>query len=478
VFYNFGNIHRHVGLRAIGMLRMAKMKRFVIRDTREISPFNQPARELNVLNKPLWLAQRDALSDYCDAEFNIEGLDDLPSTPEEIVVHRDNLYFDQPFIRSFIEKARKKNYPCRVAITAQDAAFKTYALPLSRQVYPVARVRNENGNTGYMREGRTREEVDHYLMDLYYFPRGYRPDEPISTIEMDLGGKEVGYYSVPDYMSNLGQLGHFVTERTIIAVENWVHLFFANVPMGIFSTGYRFELLQGQSNFYLLRVLMRSLIEQTQLLGCSELVHIGRNCSINPSAVIQGPAYIGDNCTIGPGVVIQNCYIGNNVNIDQGVQLMLSVVGDGCFLPFRSALYLTVLMEHCIVAQNTCLQMCVVGRGSFIGAGSTFTDYNLLPKPLEVEAIDGKMERVGQVVLGSCVGHNCRIGSGMVIYPARSIESDVMLFAKQDRRIIRKSVSFEESDHHDLRPEIARLHKQKFPRKVEGAGETVFLDEW
>ena len=61
---------------------------------------------------------------------------------------------------------------------------------------------------------------------------------------------------------------------------------------------------------------------------------------------------------------------------------MLSVVGDGSFLPFRASLYRSVLMEGCMVAQNSCLQMCVVGRGSFVGAGNTFTDFLLVDKPM------------------------------------------------------------------------------------------------
>jgi carbonic anhydrase/acetyltransferase-like protein (isoleucine patch superfamily) len=76
--------------------------------------------------------------------------------------------------------------------------------------------------------------------------------------------------------------------------------------------------------------------------------------------------------------VIENCIIGDNVNISQGCQLMLSVVGDGTFLPFRASLFMTTIMENSLVAQNTCLQMCVVGRNTFIGAGSTWTDFNLL----------------------------------------------------------------------------------------------------
>jgi carbonic anhydrase/acetyltransferase-like protein (isoleucine patch superfamily) len=454
---------------------MAKVKKYIIPDDTHIDPFNEPARELNVLNKPLKLAQREVLAPYCDAEVTIESLAEIPPHDEELLVYRDNLYFDAPFIKDFLAAARQLGLPCRVAFKPGDNAIRTYAVPLSRHVRPVYR-RTPTGRL--IRDSRDRDELLHYELDMWYFPHGYRPGEAVQPLFMSTDCRDYGYYTVPDYMSDQNDLRHFVTKRTIISIESWVHLFFANVPLGIFSIGHRFEVRQQTSNFFQLRVLLRALIEQAQVLSCSELVKIGKNCVINPTAVIQGPTIIGDDCVIGPGVVIQNCIIGNNVQIDQGNHLMLSVIGDGCFLPFRSSLYLTVMMESSIVAQNTCLQMCVIGRNTFIGAGSTFTDYNLLPKPLQVATSSGQLENSGQVVLGSCVGHNCRIGSGMVVYPGRSIESDVILFAKPDRRVVRKNIRFDESDHHDLRPQIAKLHKQKYPRRVDGTGEEALLETW
>ena len=83
-------------------------------------------------------------------------------------------------------------------------------------------------------------------------------------------------------------------------------------------------------------ILGKAIYEGCQILECSELVKVGRNCVIDPHAIIHGPTTIGDNVTINAGAVIENCIIGNNVNISQDVQLMLSVVGDGAFLPFRA----------------------------------------------------------------------------------------------------------------------------------------------
>ena len=130
---------------------------------------------------------------------------------------------------------------------------------------------------------------------------------------------------------------------------------------------------------------------------------------------------------------------------------MLSVVGDGTFLPFRAALFMTTVMDNSMIAQNTCLQMCVVGRNTFIGAGSTFTDFNLIPT--SIRALDGKdrLSISNRPVIGSCVGHNCRVGSGMIVYPARTIESDVVLVASDKRLVIDRDVRFEDSDHFQMR---------------------------
>lgn len=144
---------------------------------------------------------------------------------------------------------------------------------------------------------------------------------------------------------------------------------------------------------------------------------------------------------------------------------MLSVVGDGTFLPFKSALFMTTVMDNSMVAQNTCLQMCVIGKNTFIGAGSTFTDYNLIPAPIRAMDGNNELKNSNRPVIGGCVGHNCRIGAGMIIYPARTIESDVVLAASNERRVIDKNIYFKDSDHHKLR--LGHLHMTPYHQKEE-----------
>lgn len=416
------------------------MLKITLQDPRIIPPFNEPARDLRIQNKPLWLAQRDALAPYTDHEIEIPFGEPLPIISEPCIVHRNNLYFDAAYLAEFLRQAQKRQTASQAAFSLEDAAFREHALPLS----------NSYTCTGEL-----------YLADFWYFPKG--PQEIAEPLVIDLQAREVGYYHVPTYMAQeQGDLVFQVPLRCLIAIDSWVHLFVADIVFGLFSRGARFEEKLGKEPFYKLRILARALYEGRQVLECSELVRVGRNCVIDPHATIHGPTIIGDNVTINAGAVIENCTIGDNVNISQGCQLMLSVVGDGAFLPFRSALFMTTLMDNSMVAQNTCLQMCVIGRNTFIGAGSTFTDFNLLPLPLRARDAYGQLRPANRPVLGSCIGHNCRLGAGLIVYPARMIESDSVLYASRTPRVIDRDVHFENSDHHQLKQ--AALHPRRYSR--------------
>ena len=423
------------------------MRKIILEDQRNIDPFNEPARELRVLNKPLFLHQRDVLLSYCTGrELPVKSLDQLPRSAlderVETLVHRDNLYFDEHFIAEFVKRAKESGKACQVAFSPDDKAIKNHARFLQKGI---------------------RKEGDHYVADLWYYPHGLEARARPLVIETE--PYEVGYYRVPTYMApEQGEIVYYLPTKAFLSIEHWTHVFMASVPFGIFATAARFEREASQSILFKLKVFLRALVEGKQFLSSSAAVQIGRNCTINPSALIQGPTIIGDNVTIGAGAQVIHCIVGNNVNIMEGCQLMLSVVGDGCYLPFRSALFMTAVMENSIIAQNTCLQKCVVGRNSFIGAGTTFTDFNLIPKPMRA-FFEGELQSVGTEVMGGCVGHNCRLGSGLIIYPARTIESDTVLFASPERRVIAKNVTYEQSDHHKL-PGGTKIHPRLYDPQI------------
>jgi carbonic anhydrase/acetyltransferase-like protein (isoleucine patch superfamily) len=424
------------------------MLKIILPGRRPIPPFNEPARDLRIQNKPLWLAQRDVLAPYTHRELELTAGARLPQIHEPCIMYRDNLFFDEAYIEAFLQEAQRRNKPARAAFSPNDPAFREHCLPLSSAYTPAGEL---------------------YLADLWYYPNGPEPD--VEPLVIDLQARELGYYHVPVYMaSEQGDLVYQVPLRSLIAIDSWVHIFVADTIFGLFGRGARFEDRLKRDVPFKLGVLWKALYEGKQVLEASGTVQMGRNCVIDPSAVIHGPTSIGDNVTIGAGTVIENCIIGNNVNISQGCQLMLSVIGDGTFLPFRASMFMTTLMDNSMVAQNTCLQMCVVGRNSFIGAGTTFTDFNLLSAPIKARDGSGQLSFSNRPVLGGCVGHNCRIGSGVVIYPARTIESDVVLVTSRERRVIDRDVAYEDSDHHHLTG--GKNHPRLYPRQEEKVKET------
>jgi len=415
------------------------MRKIILRDRRKIFPFNEPARELRVLNQPMWLYHRDVLARYTTEEREVDSLAEIDSQRVETLVYRDNLFFDQFFLDEFIRRARELGKACRVAFEPDDRSITAHAIYLQRGI---------------------RQEAKLLVADMWYFPYGVEPN--VRPLVMDTGAHEMGYYHVPTHMSNeRGDLTYQVPTKAFCSIEHWIHTVTTNVIFGVLSNGARADIeMEGLGKQ--IQVLWRAMLERKNVHSSSGLVQVGRDCRIDPTATIKGPTVIGDNVNIGPGSVVDVSVIGDNVNIMQGCQIQWSVVSDRCYLPFRAALFSSVLMEDSMLAQNSCLQFCSVGRNTFIGAGNTFTDFNLVSKPIRALQQD-ELGSTGMQVLGGCVGHNCFIGSGMVVYPARVIESDVVLLASDRRRVIDRNVYYEDSDHFAVQGGES-LHQRLYPR--------------
>lgn len=425
------------------------MRRIILTETTHIAPFNEPARDLRVQNKPLWLWQRDLLAAYDTSEEreypDLEFARRFETEAVESFVHRDNIFFNNALLEAFLSQALAKNGPVRLAFRADDKAIASHVRPLTHTFV---------------------EDGDLLLADMWYLPQGVQQIEDAQPLVVDTLPLERGYYHVPPYMgTEIGDLIYQLPSRVFVLIENWVHLFVADILFGVFANGTQIEEKINTNWSYKLKILFRSMLEQKHVLSNSELVTIGKNANIDPTAVIHGPTVIGDNVTIGAGAVIDNCIIGNNVTVSQGCHLMLSVVSDGCFLPFRAALFMTTLMENTSIAQNTCLQLCVIGRDSFVGAGNTFTDFNILGGPLRTFTNQGALEDTNMLILGGCVGHHCRISSGNTVYAARTVESDVVILASDKRHFITKNVSYEESDHHPYADKYS--YPRWYPRQDE-----------
>ena len=191
------------------------MLKIILQNPHYVSPFNERARDLRIMNKPLWLSQRDVLAPYVDREMEQPAGASLPEIQEECLVYSDNLYFDSSYIRAFLEQARDGGVACRAAFTIRDPSFREHALPLS---------------ISYTKDG------EYYLVDLWYYPRG--PEQSARPLVIDTDTIEAGYYHVPTYMAyEQGDLTFQVPKYSLLAIDTWVHIFIADVVYGLFARG-------------------------------------------------------------------------------------------------------------------------------------------------------------------------------------------------------------------------------------------------
>jgi NDP-sugar pyrophosphorylase family protein len=162
--------------------------------------------------------------------------------------------------------------------------------------------------------------------------------------------------------------------------------------------------------------------------------------------------------------VVSHSVVGSRVTLAHGNHINNCVISDDCFLPASANATHSVYMEGSTSGSGCSISYSVVGRNTVIGPGTQFTDTNLLPIPLKT-TVGQTLVEVPMPRLGACIGHNCRIGAGLIVYPGRMVESDVVLLASPTRRVIAKNISYEESDHHFIRG--GDLHARRYPRDDE-----------
>lgn len=423
------------------------MRKVTIRKPRFIAPFNEPASKLRTLNKSLAQWQRDLLEPYAGPDLAVDHFYDAPRDSTETLVIGENLWFDQPFLSYFMEESKRRRTATRATFRASDPAYLQQGLKTLTKSYE--------------------KYGDLYAVDLWYFPQGITDQTEAVIIPSE--ARDVGYHQIPTYMGGPnGDLMWWLPQRAVCPIDSWIHLFFANIVFGIFAQASRVETRSTSDALFRLNAVARALVERKNLTASSAYVKIGKNCSIDPSTVFQGPVTIGDNVTVGPGCVITQCVIGNNVTLTHSNHLHMCVISDNCFFPFGAGASFSLFMEGASAAHSAAIEMSVIGRNSYIGSGTIFTDFNLLPTPMR--AMDNShLIEIDMPVLGVCVGHNVRLGSGLLVYPGRMIESDVVLIPSPTRRVIMKNISYEESDHHAMLG--ADRHPRKYPREDETLGE-------
>jgi hypothetical protein len=84
-----------------------------------------------------------------------------------------------------------------------------------------------------------------------------------------------------------GDLVYHLPTKPFLSIEHWMHILHANIDFGIFAIGARYESRLNGDAFLALKLLWRGMLERKQVLTTSGIVEMGKDCDIDPTAVIR-----------------------------------------------------------------------------------------------------------------------------------------------------------------------------------------------
>ncbi len=131
-----------------------------------------------------------------------------------------------------------------------------------------------------------------------------------------------------------------------------------------------------------------------------ERVIIGAGTTVEPGAMIIGPAIIGKNCRIR-----HNAYLRENV-----------IVGDDCVVGNSSELKNALLFNGAQVPHFNYVGDSILGHKAHLGAGVKIPNVKLFPGNIEVE-VDGLPRDTGLRKFGALLGDGAEAGCNAVLNP-------------------------------------------------------------
>lgn len=135
-----------------------------------------------------------------------------------------------------------------------------------------------------------------------------------------------------------------------------------------------------------------------------EHVFIDEAVTIEPGAVIRGPAWIGRHSVIRAGA-----YLRENV-----------IVGDGCVLGNSCEFKNCILFDDCEVPHFSYVGDSILGSGAHLGGGVILSNFRLDRKPVSIQDGD-QVIATGLRKFGAIIGDHAEIGCNSVLNPGTVI---------------------------------------------------------
>ena len=361
-----------------------------------VSPFDEHPRDLPVCNT--------RIEDYRAHELETAGIEHVSGDLRELegpcVVFDEDVVFTAPLLEAFLERAREAGVPSQCVIPEGALTERTVTQTMDLAAY--------DGAFGYR---------------LFYYPDCYDPDADPRPVRVD-AVDFVHELQFPQHMVPGGVYPVPITTKIIVQVKHWANLWSANVGLALAPIA---ELMDDRRSQIRLAL---AAVSTNQWHVARGNVTIGTDCDIHPSAYLEN-AVIGDGVEIGAGCVVRGSTIGSGTVLQNNVTVAYSVVGEECHLQQNTSVSYSLLFDG-VFSSCQFLNCCVLGRDTFVGAGTVQTDFRFDGETVVVLQ-DGEPVESGQIFLGSCLGHGSYLGAGLVVAPGREIPNGVRVTPPPDR---------------------------------------------
>jgi len=356
---------------------------FVEQTGRRILPFDDPVGEVLVGNRPL--------HEWQTAAFRDAGLTRCDVLQPPCLVVPDTLLASPEALTAFVAGAGGQD----AVLVLGNSRFGEGTIPVQPAVVRV--------DAGW------RFEAIRFVSGQDAPPRDVVVDPAEWLVDVPMPRQYTG-----DDVLKLG-----VPLRLVLTLHHWVHLLWANQLVGgvaLRRTSRGRLLLRGA--WAALRALSTN---KWKILG--KLNHLGRGCDIHPTAVLEG-CTLGDRVVVGPFARLAFCEVGDGAVVMPGASVSFSVLGAGSLVGDLCVVRSCVLYPGSAASQHI-LQQSVLGRDAVTTKGGGTLDLSW-DAPIKV-TLDGRVHSTGLRVLGSAYGHRCRIGTGILLSPGRSVPNAYFL---------------------------------------------------
>lgn len=432
-------------------------KVIIIKNGQKLEPFNDLARDLLILNKPLHQFQKDELSAVknCSFIYSPETIrpDELKKTLDMLpdkssaLIFRDNLLFSHEFIQDFIKGIK------------DSGACSSHKVALKKTLYQKQFALLQN------------DCIDHdtfidYFLFYFYKNSNSRPSSdskdhalgqspgqssgkainPAATIPttIDLAKSidkrvvidaeqfyEAGNF--PSHMLGKENFKYAITSKIVLSICEPIHIGLSNIAancarLARYKKPGFMQACKALFHAFTAFSLKRETIVARVLRGFS---HIHPKAKVHPTAVIEG-SIIGKNAKIGAYAVVRFSVVDEDAFIDDHAGIKFSVIGKKAYIANNNVIFFTTVYPGAFLISGPYHFSCF-GYNSAI-MNSIPSDYRLDGKNIKVATSKG-IEDTGLKFTGSIFGHNTRVAAGMIFAPGRAVPNNLTIYPDPARVI-------------------------------------------